>query len=87
MHFCVFVLVHLGAGIWGALAGPIFRKDSGVIVAGGSTYKMEMFGWQMLGALAIFVWAGLTLFIIVVPFLLCRIATYKETGKIFNSFS
>jgi len=71
--------VHLGAGIWGALAGPIFRKDSGIIVAGASNYKLEMFGWQMLGALAIFVWAGLTLFIIFVPFLLCKIATYKET--------
>merc|ERR1711962_1138822 len=42
--------VHLGAGIWGALAGPIFRKDAGII-----------------------------LFIIFVPFLICRIATYKET--------
>jgi len=71
--------VHLGAGIWGALAGPIFRKDAGIIVAEASTYKLNMFGWQMLGALAIFVWAGLTLFLIFVPFLLCRIATYKET--------
>merc|ERR1711962_50392 len=71
--------VHLGAGIWGALAGPIFRKDAGIIAAGASNYKLNMFGWQMLGALAIFVWAGLTLFIIFVPFLICRIATYKET--------
>jgi len=71
--------VHLGAGIWGALAGPIFRKDSGVIAAKGEIYKMEMFGWQLLGALAIFVWAGLTLFIIVIPFLLAKVATYKDT--------
>lgn len=40
---------------------------------------MEMFGWQLLGALAIFVWAGLTLFIIVIPFLLAKVATYKDT--------
>ena len=75
--------MHLGAGIWGALAGPIFRKDSGVIAAKGEIYKMEMFGWQLLGALAIFVWAGLTLFIIVIPFLLAKVATYKDTGKYF----
>merc|ERR1711962_368737 len=58
---------------------PIFRKDAGIIAAGASNYKLNMFGWQMLGALAIFVWAGLTFFIIFVPFLICRIATYKET--------
>jgi len=70
--------VHLGAGIWAALAGPIFREEAGII-KDGSDYRFELFGWQMLSVLAIFVWAGLTLFIVVIPFILCRVATYKET--------
>lgn len=71
--------VHLGGGIWAALAGPIFRQDTGIIYTGGTNWRFETFGWQLLGVLAIFVWAGLTLFIIFVPFLIARIATYKET--------
>lgn len=72
--------VHLGAGMWAALAGPIFRKDTGVIYVGGTSLSFQVFGWQLLGALAVFVWAGLTIFIIFLPFLCARCATYKDAA-------
>lgn len=78
-------LVHLGAGFWAAIAGPIFRKDTGIIYVSGTRESFSTFGWQLLGALAIFVWAGLTLFIIMLPFLCARCATYKDAGELFNS--
>lgn len=71
--------IHLGAGFWAALAGPIFHKDTGVIYTG-TTVSFEVFGWQLLGALAIFVWAGLTVFIIFLPFLCARCTTYKDAA-------
>jgi len=71
--------VHLGAGVWGALAAPLFRRDSGLIYSQAENYRFELFGWQILGVLAIFVWAGLTLFIVFLPFILCKVSTYEET--------
>lgn len=69
--------VHLGAGLWAVLAGPIFRYDTGIIYTY-HTWRLALFGWQLLGGLAIFVWGGLTIFIIFLPFLISGKASYKE---------
>jgi len=72
--------VHLGAGFWAALAGPIFRKDTGIIYEKGTNLSFQVFGWQMLGALAVFVWAGITVSIIILPFMVAKCATYKDAA-------
>lgn len=77
-----FVLVHLGAGLWAVLAGPIFKRNDGILY-NGSRESFELFGWHLLGALAIFVWAGLALFIILIAFVCIGCAKYKSSdGKL-----
>jgi len=74
--------VHFGGGLWAVLAAPIFRNTTGVIATKGATFGFQTFGWHLLADIAIFVWAGLTLFIICVPFLATRIITYRNAEAV-----
>jgi len=47
-----FSAVHLGGGIWGVLAAPIFNKDTGIFYAA-DEHSFRLFGWNLLGLLAI----------------------------------
>lgn len=78
------IAVHLGGGLWALLAGPIFKRDDGILYSG-SRESFELFGWHLLAALAIFVWAGLLMFIVLIVFVCSGISKYKspeatETG-------
>ena len=52
------VAVHLGAGIWGLLAVPLFGTLNGAQSAfyDDSAWAYEMLGWQVVGLLAIILW-------------------------------
>lgn len=68
--------VHLGSGLWAAMAGPIFRKDTGILYDG-SKVNFQTFGWHVLAGVAIFVWSGLCVFIVLIIFVCTRIAKYS----------
>jgi len=70
------VAVHLGAGFWAAIASPMFNEKSGIIYDA-STYNMQLFGWHLLAAIAIFVWSGLTVFIVLIFFVFARSIKYS----------
>lgn len=71
------VAVHLGAGLWAVLAGPIFDKTNGCLYDGAKE-NFQKFGWHVLGGVAVFVWTGLTVFIVMVMFVWTRIAKYSN---------
>lgn len=75
---CCFTLVHLGSGLWATMAGPIFQKDTGVLY-NASTKMFRMFGWHLLAGIAVFVWSGLCVFVILILFVCTRIA--KHSGR------
>ena len=54
--------VHFGGGFWGVLAAPIFNKDTGIFYSG-SEYSFRLFGFNLLGALAITAWSVILAFI------------------------
>ncbi|PFX23664.1 putative ammonium transporter 1 [Stylophora pistillata] len=51
------VAVHLGGGFWGVLSVPIFNKESGIFYDG-SAYSFYLFGWNVMGVLAIMAWSA-----------------------------
>jgi len=75
--------VHLGAGFWAAIASPLFRKTGGIIYDV-SKYNLQMFGWHLLAAVAIFVWSGLTVFLVLIFFVFARSIKYsgREAAEI-----
>lgn len=58
MHFLV---VHLGGGIWGVLAAPIFNKHTGIFYVADER-SFRLFGWNLIGLLAIIAWSVLLAF-------------------------
>jgi len=55
--------VHFGGGFWGALAAPIFNKESGIFYAA-DEHSFRLFGWNLLGLLAIVAWSVVMAFIL-----------------------
>ena len=49
------VAVHLTSGFWGLIACPLFMYDDGIVYTG-SIASLEVLGWNMVGAAAIFAW-------------------------------
>lgn len=49
------VAVHLGGGIWGVLAAPIFNMDTGIFYAA-NEHSFRLFGWNLLGLVVIMAW-------------------------------
>ena len=72
-----FISVHFGGGLWAVLAGPLFTRVTGVLYDGHKV-KFQTFGWHMLGGVAIFVWSGITVFLILLLFVCTSIAKYKN---------
>eukprot|EP00127_Corallochytrium_limacisporum_P006295 Clim_evm6s225 gene=Clim_evmTU6s225 len=54
------VAVHLGAGIWGTLAAPLFSVDTGIFYQWDSD-SFKQFGWNIVGCLTIIAWVGVTM--------------------------
>lgn len=52
------VAVHAGAGLWGILATPIFRKDGILVTWSEESFQMLM--WNAIGALCIITWNTVT---------------------------
>lgn len=57
-----FLAVHLGGGIWGVLAAPIFNKDTGILYAGDG-HSFLLLGWNLVGLIAINAWSVLLSFL------------------------
>ncbi|XP_027047257.1 putative ammonium transporter 1 [Pocillopora damicornis] len=51
------VAVHFGGGFWGVLSVPIFNTESGIFYVG-SEHSFCLFGWNLLGVLAIMAWSA-----------------------------
>jgi len=63
------------------IASPIFKHPDGIIYDA-SKASMQMFGWHLLTALAVFVWSGLTVFIVLIFFVFARAIKYSgREGK------
>jgi len=57
--------VHLGAGLWGVIAKPLFMtRGADGILYGGSDEAWHMLGWNVLGVVMIMVWTGGTMLIV-----------------------
>ena len=76
------ISVHLGAGFWAAIASPLFRQTGGIIFDV-SKYNLQMFGWHLLAAVAIFVWSGLTVFLVLIFFVFARSIKYSGREGMF----
>jgi len=50
--------VHLGAGIWGCIAVPLFQHTSDSIFYDNSAVAWRILGWQFAGVITIIVWTG-----------------------------
>jgi len=51
--------VHLGAGLWGVIAKPLFMTRGGDgILYGGGDEAWKMLGWNIAGVISIMVWTG-----------------------------
>ncbi|XP_047134634.1 putative ammonium transporter 1 isoform X2 [Hydra vulgaris] len=70
------VSVNLGCGLWALLAGPLFRSRG--ILYNGSTVNFRDFGWNLLGGVAIFVWSGISLFILLIVLVLFKVAKNND---------
>lgn len=68
--------IHLGSGLWAVIASPLFKQTTGIIYDP-SKYNMQVFGWHFLGAMAIFVWSGLTVFVVLIVFVCTRAIKYS----------
>lgn len=51
------VAVHLGGGIWGVLAQPIFEYEQGIVYDFDKD-SWDSFGWNLAGVLSLIAWAG-----------------------------
>ncbi|EDV19695.1 uncharacterized protein TRIADDRAFT_33117 [Trichoplax adhaerens] len=52
--------VHMGAGIWGVIAQPIFNFKTSIFYTGFTALSWARFGWNLLGLGCIILWTGLT---------------------------
>nr|XP_058965913.1 putative ammonium transporter 1 [Pocillopora verrucosa] len=55
------VAVHLGGGIWGVLAAPIFNMKTGIFYAR-DNHSFRLFGWNVLGLVVIMAWCAVLAF-------------------------
>ena len=75
------LLVHLGAGLWAVLAGPMFKEKTGCIYNSDKD-AFQTFGWHLLGGVAIFVWTGITVFLVLLVFVCSGVAKHRSpVGK------
>ena len=80
MLFLLNCAVHLGGGLFGVLAGPMFSKTDGVFYSG-KIETFQKFGWNLLGSLAYFGWHSVAVTLITVGFACCKLLVYpKESG-------
>eukprot|EP00127_Corallochytrium_limacisporum_P006296 Clim_evm7s225 gene=Clim_evmTU7s225 len=54
------VAVHLGAGIWGTLAAPLFSVDTGIFYQWDSD-SFKQFGWNIVGNISVIAWVAVTM--------------------------
>ena len=52
---CFVLVVHLGVGLWGVIACPLFDKNEGVFYTG-SIRSLKFLGWNALGGISITAW-------------------------------
>ena len=52
------VAVHLGGGLWGVLAAPIFHNDVGIFYSAFSAQSFQFFAWNLIGVIAICAWTA-----------------------------
>lgn len=52
------VAVHLGGGLWGVLAAPIFHRDEGIFHTAFSEKSFQFFFWNLIGAMVICAWTA-----------------------------
>lgn len=72
--------IHLGCGIWGTLAEPIFRSHDGIL-RNWSESSFERLGWQFVGLICILVWTGgvvAILFLTLRYFKVMRVSLHEE---------
>ena len=72
-----FSAVHLGGGIWGVLAAPIFNKDTGIFYPA-DEHSFRLFGWNLLGLLAIIAWSVALAFILFLTLRLTKQLRVRE---------
>uniref|UniRef100_T1JHB7 Ammonium transporter n=1 Tax=Strigamia maritima TaxID=126957 RepID=T1JHB7_STRMM len=75
------IAVHLGGGIWGLLAGPIFRVDDGILLSWNRNSGFNML-WNLVGLAAIFTWSAVLsaiMFGLLKKFKLLRVSAEIET--------
>lgn len=56
------VAVHLGGGFLGVMSVPLLHEDLGIFYKEFDKHSLALLGWNLLGALAYFIWAGATSF-------------------------
>ena len=66
-----------GGGIWGVLAAPIFNKDTGIFYPA-DEHSFRLFGWNLLGLLAINAWCVLPSFTFFFTLHLCKMLRVSE---------
>lgn len=72
-----FSAVHFGGGIWGVLSVPIFNKETGIFYAA-DEHSFRLFGWNLLGVLAIIAWSVSMAFILFFPLRLTKQLRVRE---------
>ena len=72
-----FSAVHFGGGIWGVLAAPIFNKDTGIFYPA-DEHSFRLFGWNLLGLLAIIAWSVALAFILFLTLRLTKQLRVRE---------
>ena len=52
------VAVHLGGGLWGVLAAPIFHSEVGIFHTEFSEKSFQFFFWNLIGVLVVCAWTA-----------------------------
>lgn len=52
------VAVHLGGGLWGVIAAPIFHNQEGIFQTGFSEKSFQYFCWNLIGVIVICAWTA-----------------------------
>eukprot|EP00794_Sanderia_malayensis_P018265 gene18265-20085_t len=76
------VAIHLGGGIWGLLAGAFFNRPIGIFYDG-TIDSFKLGGWHLAAAVAYFLWNGIVVCIVLLPFRLTNTLRYS-TSEVFN---
>ena len=80
LSFLLVLLVHMGAGMWGVIAQPIFNFRTSLFYTGFEGLAWARFGWNLLGLAAIVLWTGLTSFIMF--FLLNKFGIFRVSEEV-----